>query len=83
MRFWHKISTFLVLNLLEYIKLVEIIVVQVIGLVEAKWTFNTVFFMKKKLCNHLSTHLDLCTRFHSQQFFILQKNSHDQAIAKW
>jgi hypothetical protein len=60
MRLWHKIYTSSVLNLLKYIKLVEIIAIQVIGLVEDKWTFNTIVFIKKKLHNCLNTHLDLC-----------------------
>jgi hypothetical protein len=85
MKFWYEISTFvfLNLNLSKYIKLAEINNVKVIGLVKGKWTFNVVAFMKKKLCNHLNIHLDLCTRFHSQQLFILQKKSYDQAMAKW
>jgi hypothetical protein len=67
-RLWCKISTFVVFNfnLSEDIKLVEIIVVQVIGLVENEWTFNTITFMKNKLHNCLSTHLDLCISFHNQ-----------------
>jgi hypothetical protein len=85
MRLWCKtsISIVLNLNLSEYIKLAEIIVIQVIGLVENEQTFNIVAFMKNKLCNHLGTHLVLCIRFHSQQFFILQIILYDQAIAKW
>jgi hypothetical protein len=84
-RLWRKISTSIVLNLnlSKCIKLAETTDVQIIGLVEDKRTFSTIAFMKKKLCNYLNTHLDLCTRFHSQQLFTLQKNLYDQTIAKW
>jgi hypothetical protein len=71
MRLWHKISTSGVfnLNLSKYIKLVEITIVQVIGLVEKKRKSSTLAFIKNKSHNHLSTHLELCIRFHSQQLF--------------
>jgi hypothetical protein len=78
-RLWCKISTFVVFNfnLSEYIKLAKIIVVQVIGLVEDEWTFNTIAFMKNKSRNRLSTHIDLCIRFHNHQLFALQNFPYD------
>jgi len=59
-------------NLLEYMKLIKITVIQVIGSIEDKWTFSIVASIKNKLRNPLSTHLHLCTWFHSQHLFILQ-----------
>jgi hypothetical protein len=38
-------------KIFEYIKLVELIVLQVIGLVKEEWCFSTFTFMKTKLNN--------------------------------
>jgi len=53
-RLWHKVSSFSILNhkLSEFIKLVKIVDVQILGFVKDEWTFNTVNFMKNKLQNH-------------------------------
>jgi hypothetical protein len=42
----------------EYIKLVEL-VLQVIGLLEDEWCFFTLTFMKNKLQNWLTMHVEL------------------------
>jgi hypothetical protein len=61
---WLKIqfSPLLVLKLSEYIKVVEIPMVQNLGSIENERTFNNLTFMKNKLCNGLTTHLNLCVR---------------------
>ncbi len=61
-RMWLKIQSFplLVLKLSEYIKVVEIAMVQVLGLIEDERIFNNLVFMKTKLHKRLTTHLDLC-----------------------
>jgi hypothetical protein len=83
-KLWCKFFSFPVLNhkLLEYIKLVEIAIVQVLSLDENNQTFNIVSFMKNKLQNNVSTHLDLCTRFFNQHLFTVQSFPYDWAIAK-
>jgi hypothetical protein len=55
-RMWCKVfgSTLLNHKLLEFIKLTEIIVVQMFGFVENEHTFNIVAFMKSKLRNYLT-----------------------------
>jgi hypothetical protein len=50
----------LVQKLNEYMKVVEIAIVMVLNLVEDERTFSNLAFMKNKLCNRLTTHLDLC-----------------------
>ncbi len=72
-KMWQKVSRSPLLNhkLSKFIKLAEIIVVQVFGFVEDECTFSIVTFMKTKLWNRLNTYLNLCTRFHSQCFFML------------
>ncbi len=84
-RLYYKIFTFGIFNhkFLEYIKLVEIVIIQMLTSIEYEQTFNTINLMKKKSWNHLNTHLDFYTRFYIQHFFILQNFPYDQAIAKW
>jgi hypothetical protein len=41
----------------KYIKLIEIVVIQVLGFVENEKTFSTIRFMKSRLQNQLNTHL--------------------------
>ncbi len=55
-----QFSPLLVLKLIEYIKVVEIIVVQILGSIEDEKTFNNLTFMKNKLCDRLTAHFDLC-----------------------
>ncbi len=59
------------------------VVLEMFGLVEDEHTLNTMSFMKSRLWNRLSTHLDLYTCFFNQQFFILQSFPYDQIITKW
>jgi hypothetical protein len=58
------------IKLSKYIKLVEIVTIQVLGFIEDEWTFNIASFMKNMLqLNHPSMHLDMCTKFYSLHFF--------------
>ncbi len=64
-RMWSRIqsSSLLVLKVNEYIKVAEIVMVQVLGSVEDERTFSNLAFMNNKLHNKLTTHLDLCVMF--------------------
>ncbi len=66
-RFWVLSSSFL-----EYVKLVELAMVQIVGSMEDERCFSTLAFMKSKLQNRLTTHLPLVRMF-AQQFYTLQK----------
>jgi hypothetical protein len=59
---WLKIqfSPLLVLKLSEYMNVVEIVVLQVLGLIADERTFNNLTFLKSKLHNQLTTHFNLC-----------------------
>jgi len=61
-RLWMKIISFpiMICKLSEYKKLVEIAMVQVLGFVEDERTFSNLTFMKNRLRNRLTTHLDVC-----------------------
>ncbi len=67
-KLWMKMdsSPNLAHKLNEYNKLVEIVVVQVMGSMEDEMTFNNLTFMKNKLQNHWTTHLDVCVYIFSQ-----------------
>jgi hypothetical protein len=45
--------------LFEFMKLIQLAIVQVIGNVEDEKTFSTLFFMKSNLWNHLAWHLNI------------------------
>lgn len=78
-RIWCKIFTSAILNhkISKFIKLVEIVTLQVLGFVEDECTFNTINFMKARLGNQLNPHMDFCTKFYNQQFFIIQNFSYE------
>jgi hypothetical protein len=56
----------------KYIKLVEIVVVEIISSMENEWCFRTLNFMKTKLMNRLMTHLDLVICRFGQKFYTLE-----------
>jgi hypothetical protein len=64
-------------------KVVEITTVMVLGSVEDERTFINLTFMKNKLCNQLTTHLDLCVHIFTQNFYIVTNFSYDAAIVAW
>ncbi len=51
--------------------------------VEDEKTLNNLFFMKNKLKNRLTTHLELYVRIFSLNFFTLFNFPYDDAIALW
>jgi hypothetical protein len=71
---WRKIfaSSIPYRKLFEFAKLVEIVVVQVLGFVRNEWTFSIVSFMKNKLINQLNNQFDLSIRFYSKWSFTMQ-----------
>jgi hypothetical protein len=71
------------IKLLEFIKLVKITSVHVLGSVKDEWCFSAMAFIKNKLRNHLSCHLDLCTWFYVQQIYKLEDFPFEEAITFW
>ena len=55
----------------------------VLGSMQDKHTFPTVSFMKNRLCNHLTTNLELAAVFKSQNFFIPWDFPYDVAYESW
>jgi len=54
-----------------------------LGSVEDERTFSTFIFMKSKLRNQLTTHLDLVVKMYAQDFFTLQSFPFYIAITEW
>ncbi len=73
-KLWKTFSSFQIFEqkIFEYIKLVELAVVQVIGLVEDEWCFSTFTSMKTKLNNRLTKHLELIILMFNQKVFTMQ-----------
>ncbi len=67
----------------EYIKLVEISMVQVLCSIEDERTFSDLSFMMNKLWNQFTIHLDLSVRMFGQKNFTLFNFHYDEAIALW
>ncbi len=82
---WHTISTskLFTYSFLEYFKLVEIAMVQVIGSVKDERCFISLAFGKSKLCNRLRTNLGLVVKMFSKKFYILQNFPHAKAFEQW
>ena len=64
-------------KLLEFMKITELVLITVLGNMEDERTFSTLSFMKKKLQNHLSTHLPLVFGMHAEQFYGLDNFPYD------
>jgi hypothetical protein len=56
--------------LFEWFKLVQLCIWMMKGNVEDERTFSNLSFMKNKLCNHLTTHLNLVVKIYVQSFLI-------------
>jgi hypothetical protein len=69
--------------MLKFIKLAKIVAIQVIGSMEDECTFNILSFMKSKLKNRFTSHLDLVIRTFSQHLYTFEKFPYDLAIEKW
>ena len=84
-RLWRRIEANGLLRnkLSEYLKIVELAVVTVLGSVEDERTFSTLSFMKNRLRNRLSTHLPLVVGMHAQEFYSLSDFPYDSAYNEW
>jgi hypothetical protein len=58
--------------MLEYIKLRKITIVQVLDFVEDEWCFNVLSFVKNKIKNLFTTHLDVVIQFFVQKFYTVE-----------
>lgn len=84
-RLWKQLTSSQIVThkIPKYIKIVEITILQIIGLVEDELCFNAFNFMKTKLRNKLMTHLDLVVHMFGQKNYTLENFPYNQAIEKW
>ena len=83
-RLWRRVeaSGLLWRKLSEFLKVVELAVVAVLGSVEDERTFSTFSFMKNKLRNRLSAYLPV-VGMHGQQFYTIEDFLYDAAYDQW
>jgi hypothetical protein len=68
---------------LTWFKVVELAVVQVLGLVKDERILSTVTFSKSKLRNRLSEHLVACVGIYNHKFFTRDTFPFDKVFAEW
>jgi hypothetical protein len=76
-------SQILKLKMFKFFRLVELVKSMVLGSVENETTFFTLTFMKSKLTNQLTTHLDLVVKTYVQNFFKFQSLQVYTIIIEW
>jgi hypothetical protein len=83
-RFWRVIhaSQLLAHFFPEYLKLVEIAMIHVLGSIEDESSFSSVSFLKNKLRNCLNPHLELVAMY-SQKFFTLENFPYQASYDLW
>jgi hypothetical protein len=67
----------------EYIKLVHIVMVHVLGSMEDERVFSSLIFLKDKLRNRLDNHLGLVTGTHAQSVYTLKSFPYDDCFKQW
>ena len=64
-------------------KLAEIAYIQVLGSVEDERTFSTLSFIKNRLRNRLTTHLELAVAMHAQKFYTINNFPYSVCFTAW
>jgi hypothetical protein len=67
----------------KYVKLVEIALIKALGCVDDEQLFSNLNFMKTKIHNWLTNHLDLFVHMFEQSIFSMDKFSFDEAMHIW
>ncbi len=70
-------------KLLEFLKVVQIAIIMVVGRVEDESIFPTINFMKSKLHNRLTTHLNLVVWMYVQNVYKLENFPFYIVIKEW
>jgi hypothetical protein len=67
----------------ESFRLIELAIVMVLESVEDERTLSTLIFIKSKLRNRLTTHVDFVVRMYTQDFFTFQSFPSYMVIIEW
>jgi ABC-type arginine transport system ATPase subunit len=70
-------------RLSEFVNLVEISIVITLGSIENEWTFSNLIYIKNKLKNHLTMHLDMVIMMYAQKLYFLGTFSFYTTIQDW
>jgi hypothetical protein len=84
-KLWCQLVTnsLLIVHLFEFMKLVELAIIQIIGSVKDESTFSTLTFMKFKLWNCLAGHLNIVICMFAQDFFTKDSFPFHATITNW
>lgn len=82
---WRTITSngMLSFSLSKFIKVTGIACVQVLGSTEDDRTFSTLTFIKNRLRNRLTTHLELAVAMFAQKFYTIDNFPYSAAYATW
>ncbi len=67
----------------EYLKVVQIAMVHVLGFVDDEQCFNFVAFLNNKVRNRLNNHLQLKVSMYAQKFFTLHNFPYEDTYEMW
>jgi len=70
-------------NFEEFLKLVEMVVVHVLGSVEDKCLFSSVDFLKSKLWNNQEEHIQVVVGMFSQKIYTLENFPYEKMCDEW
>jgi hypothetical protein len=84
-KMWALLTTnqIICFKLSKWLKLVELSMVIVLGNVENDMCFFHMFFMKSKLRNQLTIHLDFMVWMYAQNFYIMETFPFIATIKSW
>jgi hypothetical protein len=82
---WQRLGSNGILEerLSKFLELIEISIVITLGSIEDERTFSTLTYIKNKLKNHFTIHLDMVIRMHVQKFYFLSIFLFYIAIRDW
>jgi hypothetical protein len=72
----------LCVQLSKFMKVVELVEVQIMGFVKDEKTFSTLTSMETRLCNQLYEHLDLVVCMFAQPFYIVGTFPYDNGLMR-
>ncbi len=68
---------------LEYVKLTQIAMIQMLASMEDEQVFNNLNFIKTKICNQLIDNLASCVHMFGQSFFTMHNFPYDEIVGIW
>ncbi len=76
-------NVLLCIQLVEFMKMAKLAMIQIMGFVKNERTFSTLIFMKTRLWNRLCEHLGMVVMMFAQPFYTIDTFPYDDAITTW